>query len=1350
MPPCLHSHISLTITAILSLFLFLFLIVVPHSIRTSPTDDDCFFGFGLNAHDAFAVGNAENIQIPSHIAWGALHKRRIISIGAGFSYSIAIDDAGNVYSFGSTKNNVLGYPEVTPKSRPSLITSLSINGHPRMVMSPIVDVISGAYRSFVRESESGFWYAFGSNWAFSLGDGTDHSRESPVFVSLSAEHRNISSIAVGFSHTTFITAQGEMFALGDCSLGQCGIEGIVQGGLRFPQLVNTSVVVGEHDRIVKIVAGASHNLVLTAQGEIIGFGNNFYGQAGAGNLQLQVRTPTPINMTGIVPPRLTEASDERIVKIASGEYHNLILTSRSRLFCFGHSLFGQCTTTEASTFTPTEITHIPGLVGKISDVACGGAYSLLISLESNTLFVFGDNFVELPNLGAFIRTPAEIHVSHLLSPNENITKVATGYQHALLLTSTGRLLSMGRNSDGCLGLGVNDGLSYLPRLVNTFGALRGSPVTHLSSLGDHIVYLDANGTCLASGACEFGQCMDATTRSRPSVEEIALKKKIYAIATGEDHTLLLTSDGQIFAGGLDSNGQLGSNTGASMLTVPTLIDDLVDVKIIQIDSGSHHSVVLSSDGIAFGFGTNGFGETGCGCDEENVRIPAPVVDSRGLPVTGVIAISCGSSHNLLLMANHSLWSWGNNYFGKLGSHEISSDEQSSSHIVSVYLGNHIDATDDYIAKISAGGAHSLILSTKGVVLSWGYNELGACGLSKNVSSTIVPFPQKVDLSHILLLAENPHDHITDISAGTSHSLLLSAHGIIIGFGNNENYATGTGRLGELITYLPSLVNTSLLPPLGESQLKFMRIYAGKERSFISFCEDTRCGGLSSLHPQVCSGRGVCASNGMCDCLDGYTGAECEHAICNGEAPGPNLCSGHGDCSHPDICICQPNYSGRWCELPLCYNLTQGSPEVCSRRGVCSDVNTCSCKPGFYGSECENEFNCHGKFQSDTNVCSGRGLCLRDGSCKCDQNYTGEECQLNISTIIQVSLAVGFALLLLACIVITTVTLFCCARQHRRYKRASHEKELTKQLLQGFVRDAEMDMLDEDSKRANLIVKKAMLEVDFKELRDMTKIAVGGSGAAVFRATWNESTVAVKFPSSQNDSQFFERFENELSLMGTLRHRNIVTFLGCSLAFPRMSIITEFCENGSIENMIQNGSLSKTSSTQRLRMLLDIAEGCAYLHSRGVIHRDLKCANVLVDEHNVCKLTDFGLSKYTTDAQRAHTSGIGTSYYIAVECWNGDGLYSESIDTYSFGILCMELLLCRMCPFPQADTLNVLQIRERAAVDPLFRPDLSVLPSHFGFLKWMLQSCWDHDSSKRPPFRDVVKILKSSLYDVDER
>jgi serine/threonine protein kinase len=119
---------------------------------------------------------------------------------------------------------------------------------------------------------------------------------------------------------------------------------------------------------------------------------------------------------------------------------------------------------------------------------------------------------------------------------------------------------------------------------------------------------------------------------------------------------------------------------------------------------------------------------------------------------------------------------------------------------------------------------------------------------------------------------------------------------------------------------------------------------------------------------------------------------------------------------------------------------------------------------------------------------------------------------------------------------------------------------------------------------------------------------------------------------------------------------------------------QYINGGSLEDLLHNRSISLSWSA-RVKIALDIASGMAYLHSRGVFHRDLSSRNCLIqmqtDGSMKCIVADFGLAaKIKQSRRRSHTEVVGSPYWMAPECLNGKE-YCEQADVFSYGIVVAE-------------------------------------------------------------------------------
>ncbi|CAJ2645774.1 unnamed protein product [Trifolium pratense] len=197
-------------------------------------------------------------------------------------------------------------------------------------------------------------------------------------------------------------------------------------------------------------------------------------------------------------------------------------------------------------------------------------------------------------------------------------------------------------------------------------------------------------------------------------------------------------------------------------------------------------------------------------------------------------------------------------------------------------------------------------------------------------------------------------------------------------------------------------------------------------------------------------------------------------------------------------------------------------------------------------------------------------------------------------------------------------------------------------------------------------------IDFSELTVGTRVGIGFFGE-VFRGIWNGTDVAIKvFLEQDLTAENMEDFCNEISILSRLRHPNVILFLGACTKPPRLSMVTEYMEMGSLFYLIHvSGQKKKLSWRRRLKMLRDICRGLMHIHRMKIIHRDVKSANCLVDKHWTVKICDFGLSRIITDSPMRDGSSAGTPEWMAPELIRNEP-FTEKCDIFSLGVIMWEL------------------------------------------------------------------------------
>jgi tRNA A-37 threonylcarbamoyl transferase component Bud32 len=265
------------------------------------------------------------------------------------------------------------------------------------------------------------------------------------------------------------------------------------------------------------------------------------------------------------------------------------------------------------------------------------------------------------------------------------------------------------------------------------------------------------------------------------------------------------------------------------------------------------------------------------------------------------------------------------------------------------------------------------------------------------------------------------------------------------------------------------------------------------------------------------------------------------------------------------------------------------------------------------------------------------------------------------------------------------------------------------------------------------------EVEFGE-----KLAQGGA-AAVYRGTYQYAPVAIKKllkgqGKNNTDEKEIKLMQDEAYLMSKLRHPNIVQFYCLLKHEDQLCLVMELMTGGCFREMIDDGK--EMSLALKLKIIWQSSKGLAYLHTlqRPIIHRDMKAANILLDERLEAKVTDFGISRITSGAQHGLTSFSGTVAWMAPELLNAQATYNKQVDVYSLGMTIFEALTHEV-PF---NGMHMGQI-VMTVVHDVQRPQLwQTATGAEQAAQDLMVRCWAQLPEDRPPIQQVVSDLDAVM------
>ncbi|CAG9322858.1 unnamed protein product [Blepharisma stoltei] len=565
-------------------------------------------------------------------------------------------------------------------------------------------------------------------------------------------------IACGHQFSSAINDAGEIFVWGCNKNGKLALDSGPEPIWR-PKKIDIASIGGSANQID---CGAEFTMVISLlpedkneAGKLIGWGVNNMGQVGIGNddideLPNEVREPTLIRLP------------EKACRVSCGRDFAACITESGRLYSWGNGTYGNLGHGSTDSYSkPTIVQALSDTI--IIGVSCGAKH-VLITTKDFKVYSWGNGGHGRLGHGDTIGTATPKPIEYLF--RENIMYVSAGDSHSAAVSNLGEVYSWGAGSYGRLGHGSEIDVQ-IPSIVT---ALQG--------------------------------------------------KRMYMVACGFRHSLSISVQGEVFAWGAGNYGVTGLFDLKEIRTmlIPLQIRFLEGKKITQVAVGPWHSMAISSAGEVFTWGYHGHGRLGHGTDARDdqafpkaippqfiygvtggVRIIeriAQITGSKKLMIRNtpardawkMIQVACGGQHSLAVTKSGTVWAWGENRNGALGVGKNEEDQ-----LVPVICQN----LNNYIIKsVACGSQHSLAISTRGEVLTWGNGRFGQLG---NGFAGICFIPKIVEMLQ--------GKGIIQGACGEDYSAVLSEIGEVYTFGNSDSGKLGLGRVPHQV--FPKLIRDLL-------------------------------------------------------------------------------------------------------------------------------------------------------------------------------------------------------------------------------------------------------------------------------------------------------------------------------------------------------------------------------------------------------------------------------------------------------------------------------------------------------------------------------------------------------------
>ena len=587
-------------------------------------------------------------------------------------------------------------------------------------------------------------------------------------------------VGQGYGNTITLKEDGTVWATGKNDYGQLGVGDTTNRNTSVQVKIDENTYL---ENVIKIDVTDNTTIALTKKGEVYAWGKNEFGELGLGDRTYRSYATRVKGIDG-------NGYLENIIDVANGDENSYAIDKNGNVYGWGDGNYHQIDDTETSRTTPTQMSDCTNAIS----VSAGECFVEIMQSNSNVV-ARGYNYYGQLGYGDTAEKPTGAHIV-----GNDINKVSAGNDATLIIREDGTVWAAGRNRYGELGLGDTSNRASFTKLTLEDGTEIKAKYGELNSSVTTI--LGKDGKVYATGYNGYGQLSNGTTTNTSKLKTMlnedgtevtdAILIKIGEMYELDRNTGVIRKDGTVWVSGDNTYGQIGNSGNTSATYLSKMGDGFLNypekVITVGVDKSQKINPLLfniQDDMNVYTDSTTKVGTLNYEIEDSNIAelttlgmitgkqqgiTKIKVTDTSTKRTTSIwvkvvndsnIQVSLGYKFSVALKQDGTVWSWGQNNDGELGlgnTTEYSEPQQ-------------ITDIKEKITDVKTGYYHSIALTEKGEVYTWGYNGNGQLGNGTREDSLV---PVKV----------TGLENITKVNAYKYMTIALTQNG--------EVYAWGSG------------------------------------------------------------------------------------------------------------------------------------------------------------------------------------------------------------------------------------------------------------------------------------------------------------------------------------------------------------------------------------------------------------------------------------------------------------------------------------------------------------------------------------------------------------------------------